>query len=405
LKRETPVEEYDVVIIGGGVAGASIARELSKYKVNVLVLEKNEDVGLEMTSTNMALVCQGGDALTFRPGTLHAELNVKSIPLWPKFAEELGVPFKRIGGLGLIRDKADYLKFLKMYSRAFRSSLKPDAPYYIPEGSFQPLQFLDRRALRDLEPHINPKVLGALYDPNLAVTDPVKLTKALAENAKANGVEFLLNNEVKKIERKDTYFIIHTNETSVKASYVVNAAGINADKVAEMAGARDFTYVPVKGVLTDFDEETTEVFKHQAYYLPRLGEAHVKAVVPIIYGGLRVGIYLDFVMRSDTSLPSQALEHNLKVIKEIVPDYPFEKHIKRTFFGIMPFTNAETGWHDFIVDIPDHVPRWINVVLGPAGVSSAPMLGSKVVELLSMSGLYLEPKSNFSPTAKRGVKE
>ncbi len=399
------MEEYDVVIIGGGIAGLSIARELSKYDISTVVIEKNPEVAQEMTSNNMALVCQGGDSLTFRPGTLHAELNIKSIPLWPKYAEELNVPFKRVGGLGLIRNKADYLKFLKMYSRAFKSSLKQDAPYYIPEGSFEPLQFLDKKSLRDMEPHISPKVLGALYDPNLAVTDPKKLAVALAENAKANGVNFLLENEVVNIEKNNNHFIITTNKTKVKGSFVVNAAGINADRIAEMVKARDFTYVPVKGVLTDFDEETSEVFHHQAFYLPRLGEPHVRAVVPIVYGGLRVGIYLDFVMRSDKRLPPQGQQHNLSVIKDIVPDYPFEKHVKRSFFGIMPFTNAETGWHDFIVDIPSHVPGWINVILGPAGVSASPMLGKKVVELLSLSGLYLEPNPRFSPTAKRGVKE
>ncbi len=397
------MEEYDVTIIGAGIAGTSIARELSKYKINAIVIDKNNDIALEMTSTNMALVCQGGDSLTFRPGTLHAELNIKSIPLWPKLTEELGVPFKRIGGLGLIRNKSDYMKFLKMYTRAFRSSLRRDAPYYISENEFKPLQFLDRKSLKDLEPYISSKVLGALYDPNLSVTDPIKLAKALAENARANGIEFLLGNEIKSIEKNKDYFIVNTSKNSIKTKFVINATGINVDKIAEMVKARDFTYVPVKGILTDFDEETTELFSHQAFYLPRLGDPHVRAVVPIISGGLRVGIYLDFVMRTDKSLPSQGLRHNLNVIGDIIPGYPFRKHIKRTFFGIMPLTNAETGWHDFIVDIPNYVPRWINVVLGPAGVSSAPMLGKKVVDLLMMSGVHLEPKPNFNPSTKRGV--
>ncbi|MCE4605964.1 MAG: FAD-dependent oxidoreductase [Desulfurococcales archaeon] len=396
--------EVDVAIIGAGVAGLSIARELSRYSVNVVVIERNVDVAQEMTSNNMGLVCQGADSLTFRPGSLHAELNIKSIPLWPKFAEELGVPFKRVGGLGLICHKADYLRFLKMYSRAFKSSLKPNAPYYIPEGSFKPLQFLDRRSLKDLEPNINPRIQGALYDPNLAVIDPVLLARSLAENAKANGVELLFGNEVKTIERKDTYFLVNTNETTVRASFVVNAAGINAESIAEMVGARNFSYVPVKGILTDFDEETSEVFSHQAFYLPRLGDPHIRAVVPIVYGGLRVGIHLDFVLRSDKNIPLQGLEHNLKVVKEVIPDYPFEKHVKRTFYGIMPLTNAEVGWHDFIVDIPEYVPKWVNVILGPAGVSSAPMLGKKVAELLMTSGLYLTPRTDFNPIVERGVK-
>ncbi len=398
------MEKYDVVIVGGGIAGLSVARELSKYKVSTLVIEKNEGFGKEMTASNMTLVCQGADSLTFRHGTLHAELNIKSIPLWPKYAEELGIPFKKIGGLGLIRDRIDFFRFMKMYSRAFKSSLKGEESYYIPKGSFEPLQFLDKKTLKDLEPYSNPKIQGALYDPNLAVTDPVKLAVALAENAKANGVEFLLKNEVKKIMREDEYFTIMTNETSVKGSFVVNASGINADRLAEMVKARDFSYIPVKGVLTDFDEDTSEVFRHQAFYLPSLGEPHVKAVVPLIYGGFRVGIHLSFTLRSDKEIPLGAVDHNLGVIKSIAPGYPFEKHIKKTFFGIMPLTNAETGWHDFVVDIPPHVPRWINIVLGPAGVSSSPMLGKKVVELLSTSGLEMEPNPRFSSSAKGGVK-
>jgi glycerol-3-phosphate dehydrogenase len=270
---------------------------------------------------------------------------------------------------------------------------------------FQPLQFLDKRTLKEMEPHLNPSIQGALYDPNLAVTDPVKVARALAENAHANGVEFSFNTEVIGVERNEDHFIIETNKGKIKAGFVVNAAGINADKVAEMANARNFSYIPVKGVLTDFAEETSEIFKHQAFYLPQPGDPHVRAVVPIIYGGLRVGIYLDFVMRTDKTLPPEGLQHNLNVIKEIVPDFPFENHVKRTFYGIMPLTNAEVGWHDFIIDIPEYVPRWINIILGPAGLTSSPMLGKKVIDLLLTSGLYLEPKANFSPTNKRGVKD
>jgi len=395
---------YDVLIIGGGVAGASVARELARYDVSVALLERNRGLGMEMTSTNMTLVCQGGDALTFRPGTLHAELNVKSIPLWPGFAEELGVPFKRIGGLGLIRDKADYKRFLKMYSRAFKSSLKPDAPYYIPEGSFKPLEFLDKRRLRDLEPEINPSIQGALYDPNLAVTDPAELTRALAENARANGVDFFLGYEVKQVEKTPEGFRLEAGGEVFETRYVVNAAGIEADRVAELVpGARDFSYVPVKGVLVDLDEEASTVLRHHVYLLQRPLEPHVKAAVPLLDGRLRLGIYLEYTYRSDREAGREAVDHDLRVIEEIAPGRDYRRHISRVIVGVMPLTNAETGWHDFIVDIPDHVPGWVNIVLGPAGVSAAPMLGRRVAELLAYSGLSLEPRRGFNPRARRGV--
>jgi len=182
----------DISIIGGGIAGTSVARELSRYDISIIVIEQKHGVGLEGTSTNHSLVCQGGDSLTFRPGTLHAELNVKSIPLWPKLSEELGFKFRRIGGLWLIRDYSDYEKFQKMVSRAFRSTLDPKSPLLIPEGSFSPLRFVDKKELKDLEPEISDSFLGALYDPNLATVDPPEVAKAYAENAKANGVDFLL---------------------------------------------------------------------------------------------------------------------------------------------------------------------------------------------------------------------
>jgi len=400
------VEEFDIAIIGGGVAGVSIARELSRYDIEVVLLERRESVGLEMTSTNMTLVRQGGDALTFRPGTLHAELNVKSIPLWPQVAEELGIPLKKVGGLGLIRNRADFQRFLKMYSRAFRSSTKPGAPYYIPEGSFEPLRFLSRRELRDLEPHINPSIEGALYDPNLAVTDPIEYTKALAENASANGVTFKFGFEVAEIERGPDYFEIKDREGErLRARFIVNAAGIDADKIAELVpGARDFSYVPVKGVLVDLDEEASRLFSHHAYFLPSPLEGHVKAVVPLIDGRLRLGIYLQASYRSDRSVPKGAIEHDVGVMKEIVPGFRFEDHIARVIVGVMPLTNFETGWHDYIVDIPSRVPRWVNVVLGPAGVSASPMLGKRVAELIALSGFELRPREGFNPRARRPLR-
>ncbi|MGC9153341.1 MAG: NAD(P)/FAD-dependent oxidoreductase [Vulcanisaeta sp.] len=396
---------FDIVIIGGGIAGVSIARELSQYSINVAVIDKHDDVGLETTSTNHNLVCQGGDSLSFRPGTLHAELNVKSIPLWPRLADELNFPLRRIGGLWLIRDKADFKRYLKLYSRAFKSSLEPNAPYYIPEGSFQPLEFVDRKRLLDMEPYITPNALGALHDPNLCITDPVKVAKALAENAKANGVEFLLKQEVVKVERQGITYSIYTKQgLIIKSAFVINASGIEVDRIAEMVGARNFSIVPLKGTLTDFDEEVGKLISHEVHVLPRMEDLpHVKAVVPNIYGLARSGIYLELTYRSNRAVYEEAINHNIKVAKELFPEIPFERHVVKSFIGFMAYTNADTGWHDFVVDIPDYVPNWVNIVLGPAGVSASPMLGKKVVELLMQSGLRLEPKKGFDPRARRGV--
>jgi len=392
----------DIAIIGGGIAGTSIARELSKYDISITVIEQKHGVGLEGTSTNHSLVCQGGDSLTFRPGTLHAELNIKSIPLWPKLSEELNFKFRRIGGLWLIRDNSDYKKFQKMVSRAFRSTLDPKSPLLIPEGSFSPLKFVDKKELKNLEPEISDNFLGALYDPNLATVDPPEVAKAYAENAKANGVDFLFNTKIKNIKREENKFELHTDNALIKSNIVINASGIEADRVAEIVKARDFSYVPLKGTLVEFDEELGKLINHETTILPR-GSPHLQVVSPTVDNKLKAGIHLVMSFRSDKEVKDYAVNHAINVAKTLYPALRFENHITKSFVGFMAMTNPDTGWHDFVIANHDFVPNWINIVLGPAGVSASPMLGKKVVEILTKSGLILKEKSNYNPSIRKKV--
>ncbi|MGC9124400.1 MAG: NAD(P)/FAD-dependent oxidoreductase, partial [Thermoplasmata archaeon] len=272
------------------------------------------------------------------------------------------------------------------------------------EGSFKPLEFVDRITLLDLEPYVNQEVLGALSDPNLAIVDSYKVAKSMAENAASNGIEFIFNQEIKKIERSGINYTIKTNDDEIRASYIINAAGINADRIAEMVGARDFSYVPLKGTLTDFDEDAGKIINHEVHYLPRMEDLpNLKTAVPTVNGLFRDGIYLEMSYRNNKEIKKEAVNHNIKAAKELFPNFPFEKHIEKTFTGFMAMTNPETGWHDFIIDIPNFIPNWVNIVLGPAGVTAAPMLGEKVGDLLRMSGLKLETNPRFDPTSKRGV--
>jgi len=392
----------DIAIIGGGIAGTSIARELSKYDISITVIEQKHGVGLEGTSTNHSLVCQGGDSLTFRPGTLHAELNIKSIPLWPKLSEELNFKFRRIGGLWLIRDNSDYKKFQKMVSRAFKSTLDPKSPLLIPEGSFSPLKFVDKKELKNLEPEISDNFLGALYDPNLATVDPPEVAKAYAENAKANGVDFLFNTKIKNIKREENKFELHTDNALIKSNIVINASGIEADRVAEIVKARDFSYVPLKGTLVEFDEELGKLINHETTILPR-GSPHLQVVSPTVDNKLKAGIHLLMSFRSDKEVKDYAVNHAINVAKTLYPALRFENHITKSFVGFMAMTNPDTGWHDFVIANHDFVPNWINIVLGPAGVSASPMLGKKVVEILTKSGLILKEKSNYNPSIRKKV--
>ncbi len=394
----------DVIIIGGGIAGSSVARELSKYKLDVSLIERQDNIGKLTTNTNMRLVCQGGDGAVFRPGTLHAELNIKSIPEWPKLVDELNIPFRRIGGFSLIRNAWDYSKGLKSILRSFRSSLKKDAPYYISEKEFQPLQLIDKNTLYQMEPNLLDMFLGAVYDPNLAVTSSRDVAKALAENAKANGVEISLETEVVGVDREDGAFIIHTNNGDLKAKYIVNAAGIYADKIADFVGTRTFSFVQVKGVMVLLDKEIGDLLKHALVIIPYLEEAPVtKALVPTVDGRVILGIHLEVSVKGDLSYKDQDIEHLMKIGREFFGDTISKDHIEDVIVGQMTFTNVETGWYEYIVETPLRIPNWINIVLGPAGVSASPALAKKVVWQLGLSGLVLNSKDNYNPSKREVI--
>ena len=394
----------DVIIIGGGIAGSSVARELSRYKLDVALIEKQNDIGNLTTNSNMRLVCQGGDGAAFRPGTLHAELNIKSIPEWPKLANELNIPFRRIGGFSLIRNAWDYTKALKSISRSFKSSLKKDASYYILEKEFQPLQLVDKNTLYNEEPNLLNKFLGAVYDPNLAVTSSRDVAKALAENAKANGVEIMLETEVTGVSRENGLFIIHTSKGPLKAKYIVNAAGIYADKIADIAGTRTFSFVQVKGVMVLLDKEIGSLLNHALVIIPYLEEAPVtKALVPTIDGRVILGIHLEISVKGDLSYEDRDIEHLIQIGKDFLGDAISKDHIEDVIVGQMPFTNVETGWYEYIVESHLRIPNWINIVLGPAGVSASPALAKKVVWQLGLSGLVLNPRDDYNPNKREVI--
>src|SRR4030043_989705 len=213
--------ETEVLIIGGGVLGAVVARELSRYKVDVTLVEKEADFGWGSTKTNMCIVCQGGDTLEFRPEYHRSKLVWDSIPLMEPLCQELDVPFKKGGELALIRNNEELSKFQKLKSRAEKLGLTGH-------------QFIDQDSLRQMEPNITREPIGALHDPHTAIVDPVRLTIGLIENASQNGVKVMRETEVVRISQGANQFKVETNRGSVKCRFIVNAAGTSVDKIARL---------------------------------------------------------------------------------------------------------------------------------------------------------------------------
>lgn len=385
------VHETEVLIIGGGVLGAATARELSKYKVDVTLVEKEVDFGWGSSKANFGLVNQGEDCLEFRPEYYRSKLCWDSMRMMEPLCQELEVPFKTTGGIGIFWNSDQRSKFVKMDSRAGK----------VRELGYDwvgPHQWLDQGTLRKVEPNITREAIGGLLEPHAAVTDPTKLTIALAENAKQNGVHIMLGTEVVGISSGAEEFEVQTNNGSIKTRFIVNAAGLYIDKIAAMVNADDFVLYPVKGYNAVCDKKVGGLVNHLIYRIPAMpGEMNV--VAPTVDGNLIFGIMLMQAKRGDLSSTKEMQDTALKNVQGLVPDIRASDVIKY-FTGFMMMRNFEVGWHECVVAATKRVPRFINLSIGYPGISAAPATAKEVVEMLGKDGLKLEENPDFNPKRK-----
>ena len=223
---------YDVIIIGAGVIGCAVARELSRYQANILVLEREEDVCAGTSKANSAIVHSGYDA---KNGTLKAQFNVKGNEMMDRICKELDVPFKRIGSLTVCTDESQISELQKLCDRGKSNGVKG-------------LRILSREEALEIEPNIGDRVVSALLAPTAGIICPFKLTVAYAENACKNGVTFQFNTEVKNIFKDDSgVWHITTDDKEYLTRTVVNAAGVYADVFNNMVSERKLSITPRRG--------------------------------------------------------------------------------------------------------------------------------------------------------------
>ena len=204
---------YDVVIIGAGVSGAASARELSRYKLNVCVVEKEEDVCCGTSKANSAIVHAGYDAAT---GSLMAKLNVEGNQMMEELSKELDFHFKKNGSLVVCLHEEEMPGLKELYDRGVANGVKD-------------LRIIDREELVKLEPNIADEAVAALYAPTGGIVCPFGMNIAFAENAATNGVEFKFDTEVTGFEKKENAWIVKTSQGDIETKYVVNAAGVYSD--------------------------------------------------------------------------------------------------------------------------------------------------------------------------------
>ena len=371
---------YDTVIIGAGVTGCAVARELSRYEIKACVLEKEEDVCSGTSKANSGIVHAGFDA---RPGTLMAKLNVQGNRMMEELSRELDFPFKRNGSLVVCTDRADRDRLAELYERGIKNGVKH-------------LRILEREELLSLEPHISEEAVCALYAPEGGIVCPFGLTIALAENACINGVEFYLEQEVKQIERmKDGWKLTTGTGKIYETKTVINAAGVYADVFHNMVSRQKIHITPRKGDYLLYDKEAGEHVTRTIFALPgKLGKGVL--VTPTVHGNLLCGpTALDIEDRDGVDTTAEglwAVQEKARLTVEHIPT----KAVITSFAGL----RAHEDGHEFLVQEVEDAPGFIDCAgIESPGLTSAPAIGQMVAKIVR-NKLKLKENEKFQKTRK-----
>ncbi|MHA2299121.1 MAG: FAD-dependent oxidoreductase [Candidatus Hodarchaeales archaeon] len=364
----------DACIIGAGISGTSIARELSKLDVDVLVIEKEADVSWGTTKANSGIV-HAGYAAT--PGTLKARFNVHGNPMFTDLCKELDVPFKRNGTfvVALETDQNGLKSLEELHQKGKKNGVKTEI-------------IVDKDKILAMEPNLNPEVSGILFAPTGGVISPYELVIALAENAFTNGIRFKLNTKVLDILENKDHFTIVTETENIKCRVIINAAGVHSDKVARMVGIDDFKIIPRRGEYVLFEKDSVKI-NHVLFPVPTKVSKGILAS-PTVEGHPFAGPNaLEIDDNDDVSTTTVGIDEIISGAKKLIPGLPLRKSITN-FAGV----RAVADTNDFIIG-KTKVANFINVAgIQSPGLSAAPAIGKHVSELVA-SLLDCKPKSDF----------
>ena len=376
---------YDVVIIGAGVIGSAIARELSRYHANICVIEREEDVCNGTSKANSAIIHAGFDA---KPGSLKAKLNVRGNELMDHLSEELDIPFKRNGSLVVCTNDQDRSGLDDLIEKATINGVPG-------------CRIVERDELIKMEPNVADDVTCALYAPTGGIVCPFHMTMAFAENACVNGVSFFLNTEVNNIEKKENGYVIKTlhidsnKEEIYEAKVVINAAGVYADVLNNMVSENKLHITARKGEYCLLDKDAGNHVTHTIFQLPsKMGKGVL--VSPTVHGNLLVGpTALDVEDKESLNTTADGLGSLAITSAMSVKNVPMRQVIT-SFAGL----RAHEDGNDFVIGEAADAKGFINVAgIESPGLSSAPAIGEMVAELVK-DMLTLTEKADFIATRK-----
>ncbi|MCR4617397.1 MAG: NAD(P)/FAD-dependent oxidoreductase [Lachnospiraceae bacterium] len=364
----------DVLIIGAGVTGSAVARQLSAYELKVTVLEKGSDVCEGTSKANSGIVHAGYDA---KPGTLKARLNVRGNQMMGELAKELDFPFKRNGSMVLCFDENSKDKLETLYNQGIANKVKD-------------LKIISGEEAREIEPSLSEEVVAALYAPTGGIVCPFNLNIAMAENAAVNGVKFEFNTEVSEIEKITDGYLVKTSKGEYKTRLLVNAAGVYAAKIHNMVSANKINITPRKGEYCLFDKTVGNLTKSTVFQLPtKYGKGVL--VTPTVHGNLLVGPNaVDIDDFEGVNTTQEGLADILKRGGLSVKSLP-TRQIITSFAGLR--AHEDNG--DFIIGEAADAPGFFDAAgIESPGLSCAPAIGEYLAEMI-ISKYPAKKKENF----------
>ncbi len=368
----------DVLIIGAGVVGSAIARELAKYRLSVHLVERDNDVAAGASKANSGIV---HGAYVGKAGSLKAHYCRAGGEQFESLDRELHFGYRRTGALTLAFDDRDLAQLEKLRDNAL-------AVGHAPEDA----QILNAEETRALEPHLSEEVVGAFYVPSVGVASPYEMTIALAENAVANGVTLHLKSEVVAIERVDDHFIVQTKQGVCEARYVINAAGLFSDRVAAMVGTDHFEILPRRGQYVLFHKSQAHLTDRVLFQTPT-DKGKGVLVTTTYHGNLMIGPDAeDTGDPEDLDTTEERLKWIIREARRSIPDFDLRLAIT-TFSGV----RARPDGGDFIIEMSS-VPGFVNVAgIESPGFTASPAIAERVAEILGEDGLALEKNEAFNP--------
>lgn len=371
----------DIIVIGAGVVGCSIARELSKYNLDVLVVEKNSDVSEGISKGNSGIVHAGYNE---KIGTLKAKLNIEGNKIFDDLSRDLQFPFKRNGAF-ILAFSDEEMKTLE--------SLKENGEKLGVEG----LEILTREEALNIEPNLNKEIVGVLNVKTSGIVSPYEMTIALAENAAENGVEFKLNSKVTNIEKiSEGYKVTLNNKELVSGKLIINASGLEGTFLNNLVSMSKREINPVKGEYCLFDKVAGAMINKTLFQVPSKLSKGV-LVTPTAEGNLLVGPNAVEGKILETS--REGIDEILDKSKKSLEELPVAR-ILNTFSGIRPKTKGG----DFIIEEVEDAKNFINVIgIDSPGLTAAPAIGVYVVNMIK-ERLDLVEKKNFKKTREKIVR-